>query len=244
MLAARDASHADKVVTLYSRQWGKLEAVAYGSRLAKSRLGGCMQPFSCVRVSLTADGVLATIKQCEIIHSFRELREDIMLVSYASLLAELVKELWPERQSDPAVYDTLLAAFGLLSRRNPRITALACGWQLVALAGFQPQWTHCLVCETTVENGAGFSVSQGGTLCLQCQEQPLPEFSSEMMILLRILLQLNWQQPGKFTVSSSALREMECLFENYVTYHLEKPLKSLAFIRQMACCQSMDRQAE
>ena len=245
VLTVRDAAHADRVVTLFSRQFGKVQAIAYNSRLAKSRLGGCLQPFSVVCVSLSAEpNQAAAIKQCEVRQSFRELREDLDRFTYASLLAELVSELWPERESDAEVYDTLLAAYNTLVCRNPRLTALACGWQLLVLAGFAPQYRYCLSCGCEVAAGAGFQAVHGGAVCYSCREEAVPEFSPAMANLLRTLLQLDLKQPKKFTVNGKVLSALEVLFEDYVTCQLDRPLRSFSFLRQMMDCQTADKRQE
>jgi len=89
---------------------------------------------------------LDTIGQCEAKRSFRELREDIVLMTYAAFLSELVSELWPDRSPEPSAYDVLLGAWSLLSERNPRLVSLAGAWQLLALAGFHPEYERCVTC--------------------------------------------------------------------------------------------------
>ena len=222
-----------------------VQAIAYGARLAKSRLSGCLQPFSAVCVSLTTElNQIAAIKQCEVRQSFRELREDLDRFTYASLLAELVNELWPERESDAQVYDTLLAAYHTLVCRNPRLTALACGWQLLVLAGFAPQYRYCLSCGREVAGGAGFQAVHGGAVCCSCREEAVPEFSPAMANLLRTLQQLDLKQPQEFTVNGKVLSALEVLFEDYVTCQLDRPLKSYSFLRQMAYCKTVDKRQE
>jgi len=241
LLAVRDSAHADRMVTLFSREYGKFQAIAYGARQPKSRLGGCLQPFTSMRVALTGSSGLETITQCEIIHSSRELREDITLLSYASFLSELVSELWPERQPDEFVYDTLLTAFHLLPHRNPRITALACGWQLVSLAGFHPEYSVCIRCGRAIDQTAGFSCDQGGCVCHDCQQETLPEFPLSAGELMEKLFKLDWKQPGSFSVNSKTLLQLENILHGYVEYQLGKPLKSLAFIKQLARSAIMDK---
>ena len=239
LLAVRDAAHADRVVTLFSRQQGRLTAAAYGARRGKSRLGGCLQPFAVVRLSLVQNGgAMPSVSQCETIQSFRPLREDVERLAYASILAEMAAELWPEHQGDAAVYDMLQDAFHTMCSRNPRLTALACGWQLMARAGYLPSYGECLACGLPFSGTSShvFSDAMGGAVCCGCQDGPAESFSPDMAALLERMLCLNWREPGQFSVAAGTLAAMECVFASYVTYHLERPLKSLAFIRQMEAC--------
>ncbi len=133
VLSVRDMGEADRLVILFSRDRGKLSAAAYGARRPRSRLAGSVQSFAQVDISLMPGRSLETVGQCEVKRSFRELREDITLMTYAAFLAELVSELWPDRSSEPSAYDVLLGAFGLLSQRI-LVWFHWPAWQLLGLA--------------------------------------------------------------------------------------------------------------
>lgn len=233
LLAARDYSDADRMVTLFSTEYGKLNAVAYGARSARSRLAGAVQPFAHVELGLQAGKHLDTIKQCEIITSFREIREDLTVMAYASLLAEIVMEFWPEREPQPEVFELLLAAFQLISARNPRIVALATAWHLMQLAGFEPVLERCAVCGGEVAFPAVFSSQAGGIVCSRCHKTGQTEFSAAHKTFLEQLLGLNWENPGHFKVNSLVLAQTEKCLHEFLAYRMEKPLKSLAFIRSI-----------
>ncbi|MCX7781098.1 MAG: DNA repair protein RecO [Negativicutes bacterium] len=231
LLAARDYGGADRMVTLFSSEYGKISAIAYGARNAKNRLAGALQPFTHMDVSLAFGKAIDTVRQCEIKQSFRELREDLIFMAYASFIAEIVVEFWPEREPEPGVFELLLGAFALLSRRNPRIVALAAGWQLMALAGFAPQLEQCAVCGDPLKTPAAFSAQAGGVVCPRCQGSDTIIFSGANKIFLTQLLALSWDSPGHFTVNSGVLASTENLLNVFLACRMEKPLKSLAFIR-------------
>jgi DNA repair protein RecO (recombination protein O) len=231
LLTARDWSGADRMVTLFSTEYGKISAIAYGVRGGKSRLAGSLQPFAHVEVALQPGKTIDTIKQCEIKQSFRELREDLGAMAYGSFLTEIVTELWPEREADPAVFELLLGAFELLRKRNPRIVALAAAWQLMALAGFRPQMNQCAVCGEAVSLPAGFDVQAGGCVCTRCGGPSCADFTASHKMFVEQLLNLHWEEPGHFTVNSIVLSHTERLLNAFLSSHLEKPLKSISFIQ-------------
>jgi len=186
------------------------------------------------------DLVLATgkgidsIKQCAIRRSFRELREDLDKMAYAALLAELVAELWPEREPEPETFERLLAAFALLGSRNARITALAAALQLLSLAGFRPEFENCVACGRPLAFPARFDPAAGGGVCEGCGEPHLAPFTAEGKEFLARLLALDLAAPGSFSVTGAALMETERLLGEFLTWRLDKPLKSLAFIAAVA----------
>ena len=160
VLSVRDLGEADRLAVLFSREIGKLSAAAYGARRPRSRFAGAVQSFAQVSLSLIPGRTLDTIGQCEVKRSFRELREDIQLMTYAAFLTELVSELWPDRSPEPSAYDVLMGSLSLLSERNPRLVSLAAAWQLLALAGFHPEYERCVACGQVLILPAFFMMMQ------------------------------------------------------------------------------------
>lgn len=233
LLATRDWGVADRMVTLFSKEYGIVTAMAYGARKPKSKLGGSLQAFVHLHLAMTNGKGMDSVKQCEVQTSFREIREDLTRLAYANFIAELATGLWPERQSEPAAYDTLLSLLQLLTVRNPRIAALAGAWQLMALAGFQPEYTQCVQCGQKLTYPAGFSFVAGGGTCNQCSLADEIIFEQTDKNFLDQLFAVNLNNPGQFTVNSRTLTNAERLLYGFVRYQLERPLKSLDFINRI-----------
>ncbi len=234
LLAVRDYDATSRMVTLFSREYGKLTAVAYGARRPRSELAGSTQAFAHVELVLAAGKGIDSLKQCAIKRSFRELREDLDKMAYAALLAELTAELWPEREPEPGAFELLLAAFTLLGSRNARITALAAALQLLSLAGVRPEFESCVACGRPLAFPARFDAAAGGGVCSGCGEIHLAPFSAEGRDFLARLLALDFAAPGGFSVTGAVLMETERLLGEFLTWRLDKPVKSLAFIAAVA----------
>ncbi len=233
VLSVRDMGEADRLVMLFSREHGKLSAAAYGSRRPRSRLAGTVQSFAQVSVSLMPGRNLDTIGQCEVKRSFRELREDIVLMTYAAFLSELVAELWPDRSPEPSAYDVLMFSFELLSERNPRLVSLAAAWQLLALAGFHPEYERCVVCGQLLTLPAFFDSCAGGGVCPTCEHGGMQPLDDAVCGFIDRLLNLSWQQPPAFKVTGAVLLQAEKILIEFIAHRLEHPLKSIRFIQMM-----------
>ena len=229
LLAVRDWGDADRIVTLFSKDYGKMRAIAYGARRLKSSLAGSVQTFSYVNMVLYPGKNISTIRQCVVVDSFQSLREDLRLTAYGAFITELTSELWPEGQAEPAVFILLLSALQLLARRNPRIVAMAVAWQLLALAGFCPVITECVECGATEFTPQGFKASAGGVVCEACCHD-LPECTAEDVTFLSLLLQMDLDCPAHFTIHGATLMHCEKILLDFLAYHLDKKLNSLSFI--------------
>lgn len=234
LLAVRNWGEADKMVTLLSRDYGKITAIAYGCRRPKNRLAGSIQVFSQVDLSMMSGHGLETIKQCDLKQSFRKVREDLTIMAYAAFVNELVVEFCPERQPEPHVYDLLVHTLSTITKRNPRLVALAAAWQLLALAGYQPNFACCVICGQELKDDAYFSSEKGGIVCSDCDHQELSEINAKAKDFIEALLYIDWENIQSFSVSGSILVQSERILTSYIACLLGKSLKSLDFIRQVS----------
>ena len=137
VLSLRNWGDADKIIQLFSRDRGRLRASAFGCRRPKSPLAGPLQMFHVVDVTLTEGERVDTVRQASLKTRFPLLASDFSAMAYGAFIAELTLELMPEGEPQEAVYDWLLKIFSVCGQRNPRIVALAAGWQQVAIAAAQ-----------------------------------------------------------------------------------------------------------
>lgn len=233
LLAVKNYGEADKMVTFLSRDLGKVAAAAYGCRRPRSQLAGGMQVFSHLRLTLTEGTSLDAVRQCETKTSFKGLREDLACMAYASFLAELAAQICPERHPEPEIFDLLLRAYALMQRKNPRIAALAAAYQMLELTGSQPEYGHCVICGRTVLEDAHFSLEKSGVICGACKMENVMAFPVKTQAFVRDLIALDWEKPAAFRVHGSDLMQAEKLMIGYLLHLIEKPLKSLDFIRDL-----------
>ncbi|HUJ41236.1 MAG TPA: DNA repair protein RecO [Candidatus Acidoferrales bacterium] len=136
---------ADRLVSLLTRDHGRLRGVAQGARRTKSRFGAALEPFTYLRVWFyereTRD--LVRIRQCEILESFLDLQQDYRSGLALALAAEITDAVLPEREPQDAAFRLLLHVLrGLRQSCRPE---LALGYFLVwtiRLAGWLPDLDH------------------------------------------------------------------------------------------------------
>lgn len=234
VLGIRNWRGADKIVTLFTHEFGKIQALAFGLRQPKNQLSGCIQLFSEIDVVLDTGKNLDVLRQASLKESNRILREDLEKMAYAALVVEAATELWPERENQPEVFDVLCSAMRLLSERNPRIAALATCWQLLSLAGYQPEYDHCIVCGADQCQLTGFDPGAGGGVCSTCHQFHHVNLRESSCTLLKRLLTMNLAAPEHFMTSTIAINEVEHLLLQFLAQRLDKQLHSIAFIRSLS----------
>lgn len=170
ILRRRDLGEADRIVTIYTNEFGKRSFAARGSRKTTSRIAGQLEPFSLVRIFVARTRGLHIISQVEAVEIFQGMRVNEVAITVAGIFAELVDWMTPEDQPNSDVFDLLQASLTLLdSGRDPGLVTIAFELGLLRHLGYRPELYRCGVCGNELQLGEnGFSL-EGGVVCLNCR---------------------------------------------------------------------------
>ncbi|MBO6209792.1 MAG: DNA repair protein RecO, partial [Schwartzia sp.] len=231
----RNWGEADKMLRLFSRDHGKITAAAFGSRRPKSPLAAGLQMFHTVELTLTTGERVDTVRDCRLVSRFPHFETDLVAMAYASFIAEVLLELAPDGAPQPEIYDWLPHVLAACGPKNPRIVALAAGFQLLDFAGMGLSFDSCAVSGLPIEGDAYFSAEEGGALSLTAavniqKKRPYPE---GLRTLLSTLSVMDWDSPPAFTAKRSEIEAGESLLVSYLQETFGHGLRSLKFIRQL-----------
>ncbi len=219
---------ADRIVTLFMRENGKVRAVAKGIRKTKSRFGGRLEPFTRADLMLYRGRKdLDTITAVDVIEPFRGLRADYERVMAANALAEMVEKITPDRERAFPTYALLVGGLDALAGGRGDSVVPAFLIKLLSICGFHPQLRTCAGCGDGADLG-GFSPALGGVVCGSCWDEApdAHRMSGERIALLAELLR------AEFGCDAGAgeLAEARTTLQRYAEYHLERPLRSLQLL--------------
>ncbi len=234
----------DKILTLYTREHGKLSAVAKGARRAGSRLSGATELFTYSRYLLATGKSLDIVTQCEIEESFPALRTNLNLLARATYLCELLDRLTLERDATMSeeLCDLTLSALYLLKRAQdyPDGVVHAYELRLLAALGYAPVLDRCVRCGAPLERRpVGFSPSLGGTLCPADRpraDDALP-LSLEAVTILQTLLTAEPDSLLTLHPLPRTAAEISRALRWYVRFRAERDLKSADFLDQLRASQ-------
>lgn len=234
VLKARDMREADKLLTLYSYQHGKIRAVAHGVAKPSSRKRGAVQPFCYSKLLLYKGRELDSVSQAEVQEMFMELRMDLLRLSYAHYLCELVDGFVGEGEPQPELFTLLLTTMHLVNQGDVELAVRAFETKLLYLLGIGPQLTECTVCGGTVEGmKIKFSPVIGGVLCPACAGQDYGAWSVSRGTLEHLKLFYRWEMSRlrQLKVSPETREELRKVLQHYIQHHLERRIRSKDFIR-------------
>lgn len=235
ILSTADFGDANRVVTIFTKEFGKLETNAYGCRRMKSPLSGATQTFNHISAELSHGSKVDTIREADVLNFYGNLTADIERLAYAAFFFEIVNKMTLPKFPEPYVFDLLIKSLPMLNARNPKIAALIGVCQFMQLSGVQLNFTNCVHCGKIIEGDSAISLIDGGAVCLDCTEKasdvsPYPEF---LRMAFETMSKFDWREETKLTFKARQILAAEKFFLNYIKFVLGKELNSVKFIRQL-----------
>lgn len=233
VLKTDDFGDANRVVTLFSKEFGKLEANAYGCRRSRSSLSGALQMFNHISAELTRGTKVDTIRDADIIHFYDALTKDLERLAYASLLFEIVNRMTLPRQRELETFNLLIKSLPVLSKRNPKVAALIGACQFMETSGVQLNFFQCVHCGRRIEVDSAISLLDGGAVCMECVDaaQDVRPYPDGLRRTFETMLGFDWRNDTKLIFNTRLLNAAEDFFIDYVQSVLGNSLKSAQFIR-------------
>jgi DNA repair protein RecO (recombination protein O) len=238
-LKRMDYGEADRIVTIFTPDRGKLRVIARGVRRPMSRIAGHFELFTHDHVMLAHGRELDTVTQASCIQPFRRLHEDMAALAQTYHLAELVDSLVEDRDPHPDVFALLKEGLAALDDGEVEIGLVARHFELHLLGavGFRPELTLCLGCATQIQpDENGYSAVRGGVFCPSCaaHEPTARSLEVDTLKLLRFLQ----RTPSACNIALRAPlgvgRGAERVLRRHIEHVLERRLRAAEFVRIVA----------
>jgi DNA repair protein RecO (recombination protein O) len=217
---------ADRIVVLFTRDRGKVRAVAKGVRKTKSKFGARMEPTSHVALQLYEGRELDIVTQAESIDHLGALRDDLDRLTRATAMLEAIDVLAQERNPDRGLYTMLVGGLRTLAAQDHPLVVPGFFLKLLAHEGFQPVVDGCATCGEA-EGLVAFDLDEGGLLCQAHRKGQA--VSPEAVELLRLVLGGRLREALSQPAGPAAL-EVESLATRALEHHLERRLRSVQLL--------------
>jgi DNA repair protein RecO (recombination protein O) len=237
ILKHSDWGEADRLLWLFTRQMGKVRAIAKGVRKPRSRKSGHLEPFTLATLQLAWGRDLHIVTQAEAIDTHTGLREDLLRLSYASYIVELLDRFTLEEGENRTLFRLLVDTLARLElEEDPAMAVRYYEVRLLDLIGFRPQLINCSECGKAIQpEDQYFSAAKGGVLCPNCGKRlsGARPISLRALKVLRHFQRSNYAEAKRALLKSEIDRELENLMGYYLTYHLERGLNTPVFLRRL-----------
>ncbi len=231
VLRARPLGEADRIVTLFTTERGKMDAVAKGVRRAKSHLAGRLEFGTESALTMHRGRSLDVIVTADIIRAPWEQLVDPERFSVASLVAELIDAFCEPDLPQPEIYDLLTGMISAIASSDaPRLLVPRFSLRLLSALGLEPPVESCIRCGNSLgTERAWVDADAGGIICENCRERwrDLLEFDAEdLQNLVRLAA-----RRGDARATMQARPRVASAIESIVVRHLgRRPKAGLAIV--------------
>lgn len=229
-LRAVNYSDTSQVVTLLTRDHGKVAAMAKGSRRPKSAFDGAIEPFAFGHIMFVASDThdkLAVLTEFVQSARFRLLRTHLAAMNAGLFALELTEAFCHDGDPHPALFDGLAQTLETLAQADSSAavltTLVAYQMKLLTEAGVAPLLDACANCgepANAVGSDLYFSSSANGLLCGGCEQA----FTEKRRITPACCALLN-RTVSPDTTAPAVLNEAEQLLIYHLTEMMHRPPK-------------------
>jgi DNA repair protein RecO (recombination protein O) len=169
VIGSFDLGESDRVVTFFSREYGKVRGVARASRRPRSRFAGALELFTVGELVFfdTGRSDLLRIDHFDVVRPLARLREDLERLGHASWIVECVNRLTEERDAHAALYGLLTRGLRSMEVAPPGRVALSFVARCLDLTGHRPRLDACVECGRRAPFPRA-RLGEGGLVCEAC----------------------------------------------------------------------------
>jgi len=228
---------SDKILTFFTKDFGKLKGIAKGARRSKKRFQNVLGLFSYLRlIFFDREGMgLVRVDSGDLLDPFPNLREDLRKIYYGHYYLELVSEMASEREANQEAFDLLHTFLKDLDRTVPEEEQLRMfEVRMLSLFGYRPHLVRCGWCqrgwqEMREASTVFFSLDKGTLVCDRCSKNggPLIPISLGTARLIDQIAQMDLAKLNRLRFTTQTLAESRRLLPRFISHQLGKELKSL-----------------
>jgi DNA repair protein RecO (recombination protein O) len=235
VLKSFDFRETSKIVTFYTREFGKIKGVMKGIRKDPRKFGSSVDKFSVNDLVFYQyrNSDIHLISQCDMKEYYFPVRQDLRRMTAASYILELVDTIMPVEEKNTDIYELILQYLSSL-KTDQDISKLVHIFQIKTLlySGFRPHLDSCVKCTKKVKGQTRFSMKLGGLVCEVCRtaDSDVSPISRGTVNSIIHIEQSEWEHTLRLGLSAAIKKELKYVLNNFLVFHLEKHLRSARFV--------------
>jgi len=249
VLRAVNYRDTSKIVTFYTKRYGKMSAIAKGVRNPKSKFGSLFQPLNYLQIVFyhRESRQLQYVSSSDFVKYFKSLTASVEKLSVAMSLIEIVNLVMHDEEENEQLFGLLVDSLAELDTLEmPDVASpqralnvfIHFGLHLAIELGFAPNFENCLICRKPIriekQTKINYVIEKGGPLCEECSSKVNGTFliSSPGFLILRSFARLNSEAAAKSKIEPAVRHELSNFIFVYLRKHSDslKDIKSLKFL--------------
>ncbi len=231
-----DYGETDRILTVLTREHGKIGVIAKGARRPQSKLASRTDLFVRSRMQLASGrGELDVLTQAEQV-SAGHATHDARRSACAAVCAELTDRVMEPSHPDHEIYALVASAIATCAdpESDPRAAVVWFARRMIDRLGYAPQLYECVGCGRVLpEDTAYFSAAGGGLLCSVCAhtDPGSVECAVRAIKVLRAAAAGDAELWSRLRLDTATLATLEAVVEQELAFHLDRRLRSFPVLR-------------
>lgn len=228
-LKQKDFKDFDKIVHIFTREYGLVQAIAKGIKKTNKNFTGNIDLLNISDFVIKKGKGLNNILQCENIKHFPLIRLDYDKLIYSLFLGELILLLTHDNDDNKSIFDLLVYTLEKIEKSEvPIVETIWFQINLLRIIGYEQDFFYCTTCDKEIvfeDKKLGFSLNTGGIICNSCIQY---SFNYKIILedTLKTIIQINnLEEDNKY--SEETLNKIQSLFKEYFSILSEKKIKTL-----------------
>lgn len=228
-----DYSDHDRIVVLFTREFGLLRAIAKGLRRPNSKMAGRLELLRCNQFLLKRGRSLHRIEQCDTVRHFPGVYQDYDRLMVALAVGDLVSTFCQEMDPHPELYQALSIFMAHLGEENePLIALLTFELYFLGVMGYAQDFSYCQNCGHPFgsEDRHVFHLHHGSLLCSDCNPGTLVQHMPRAVGQILSWIQAEEELPREHPNLPKALARAHFALRSFFEHIAEKEIKALHFV--------------
>lgn len=223
-----DRGEADRIFTIYTKDFGKLEILGKAIRKIKSKLRAGVELFYLTEIEFIQGKTHKTLTDTILIENFSDFRKDLKRLAIAHKILSVVDSLVKGQEPDEKIWDLLTETFKKLNDKSFPLAGYQLIyyyflWNFLSILGYQPELYNCSLCQKKISpENIYFGPKEGGIICQNCSQEikSKKEIKPEIIKIIRIILQKNWSILSRLKIDKEYEKSLESISKIYLNHIL------------------------
>ncbi|MCD7946725.1 MAG: DNA repair protein RecO [Oscillospiraceae bacterium] len=230
---------SDKILTVLTREEGKLTVKARGCRKKASALAACAQLLVYSEMTLFDYRDLIQMSAAESLAQFWGVKGDMDKLSLGAYFAEAMEVSAVEGRAEPELLSLILNALYVLDQRDTPLALVKASYELrlMCLCGYEPMLDVCAVCGTEAPEHPQFSLRDGVLHCAHCRAAVSGQISMPLchasLAAMRHVAYGNPKRLFSFTLPLEAMARFATVCEAFLLTQMERGFRTLDFYKSL-----------
>ncbi len=215
----------DSLVTLFSRELGKIDLVCRGAKKFGSKMAGHIEPLNFSSIMWIKGKQLDYVGSVQCLDAYKNIKEDLEKSLYAGVALKTFNKWVKPEMRDSSLFLLLVDYLETLNNNfieNKELFFKFFKIKLISLLGYSPELYLCHTCNTKIKpKKYKFDICKGGVVCTHCDNTSRNKaISLDGIKALRIVLNYNFSKIVKFKTNQELGGEVGVIIDRFIAYHI------------------------